>query len=216
MGGADEFTGFGREMPDFFAGLAANNSRDWWQEHREVYDRAIAEPLHALVAELEPRFGEAKVFRPYRDLRFTPDKRPLQEHASAGFGMRDGIGYYLQVDARRLLLAGGMWQPTRTQLGRFRELQDDARATRGLDALIERLEGNGLDLTDADAVKTAPRGWSAEHPRIDLLRRTKLTAMTSVRNPSWLFGPTAVDRITGILESIRPWNDWLAKNLPAS
>ncbi len=210
------FTGFGRELPGLYEGLAADNSRDYWQRHREVYESAVAGPMQALAAELEPEFGDAKVFRPYRDLRFTPDKRPLQEHASAGFGMRAGVGYYLQVDATHLLLAAGMWDPTPTQLRRFRELQDDGRVTRGLDAVVERMSSADIDLGDGDPVKTAPRGWSAEHPRIHLLRRRRLTAMRRLRLPSWLYGPAAVDRISEVYAAMRPWNAWLADHLPAN
>ncbi|MGL4240311.1 MAG: DUF2461 family protein, partial [Beijerinckiaceae bacterium] len=137
------------------------------------------------------------------------------EHASAGFGMRAGVGYYLQVDATHLLLAAGMWDPTAAQLRRFRELQNDGRVTRGLDAVIERMSDTGVDLDRGDPVATAPRGWSAEHPRIELLRRRRLTVSRRTKLPSWIYGPGALERIAETYDAMRPWNEWLAAHLPA-
>ena len=83
---ARTFEGFGERALDFYEGLAADNSRTYWKAHEDVYREHVAEPLKALAAELTPEFGEPKIFRPFRDLRFSPDKRPYAEHASLSVG----------------------------------------------------------------------------------------------------------------------------------
>lgn len=60
----------------FYEELEENNNREWWLEHKSAYDAGVREPLTALLAELEPEFGPAKVFRPNRDVRFSQDKSP--------------------------------------------------------------------------------------------------------------------------------------------
>src|SRR4051794_32035587 len=89
---APSFDGFGDRVLDFFEGLTADNSRTYWKAHEDVYREHVAKPLAALAAELAPEFGEPKIFRPYRDVRFSPDKRPYQEHASLSVGRDDGGG----------------------------------------------------------------------------------------------------------------------------
>src|SRR3954469_1653644 len=139
---ATTFEGFGERALDFYEGLAADNSRTYWKAHEDVYREHVAEPLKALAAELAPEFGEPKVFRPHRDLRFAADKRPYQEHASFAVSRDAGGGLYVALSADGLLLAGGYYQPARDQIERFRQLQDDPDVTADLDveltALVER------------------------------------------------------------------------------
>src|SRR3954470_24564204 len=92
---ATTFEGFGERVLDFYEGLAADNSRTYWKAHEAVYREHVAEPLAALAAELTPEFGAPKIFRPYRDLRFSSDKRPYAEHASLAVAREDGGGLYL-------------------------------------------------------------------------------------------------------------------------
>src|SRR4051794_41922016 len=89
---ARTFEGFGDRALDFYEGLAADNSRTYWKAHEDVYREHVAEPLQALATELTPEFGEPKIFRPHRDLRFSADKRPYTEHASLGVSHDDGGG----------------------------------------------------------------------------------------------------------------------------
>src|SRR5262249_28106417 len=79
---APPFAGFPREARDWFRGITATNSRDWFQANRPTYDRCVRQPLESLLAELE-RYGEGKVFRPNRDTRFAKDKSPYKTNAAA-------------------------------------------------------------------------------------------------------------------------------------
>src|ERR1700709_2764556 len=77
------FAGFPEEMLTFYEGLEADNSKPYWSDHREQYEVAVATPMRALLDDLGPEFGEAKFFRPYRDVRFSKDKTPYKTHAGA-------------------------------------------------------------------------------------------------------------------------------------
>jgi uncharacterized protein (DUF2461 family) len=70
------FRGWPAEALEFFDGLAADNSRAYWTAHRDTYEQAVNGPMEELLAELAPEFGGPKLFRPNRDVRFSPDKSP--------------------------------------------------------------------------------------------------------------------------------------------
>src|SRR6266536_95846 len=96
------FAGWPPEALAWFEGLEADNTRAWFQANRAAYERSVRAPLEALVAELQPSFGEVKVFRPNRDVRFSADKSPYKTQASAVVG-----GYYVQLSANGLLAGAG-------------------------------------------------------------------------------------------------------------
>ena len=83
----------------FYEELQDNNNRQWWQEHKAGYQSLVKEPLASLLAELEPRYGPAKFFRPNRDIRFSEDKSPYKTAQGAVASVQEGVGYYLQISA---------------------------------------------------------------------------------------------------------------------
>ena len=209
------FDGFGPHLLEFYDGLQVDNSKAYWLAHKARFDAEIAEPLHALAEELAPRFGEAKVFRPYRDVRFSADKTPYKEHASLGFFGGEG-GLYFQISPEGMLLAGGMYDPARDQLERFRDLQDDPKAVTSLDALLPQLADAGFPLGEGAPLKTAPRGRSVDHPRIDLIRRTMLTVSHTFDPEPWFFDRELLDRVEAGFATIGRWNSWLAQHVGPS
>ncbi len=105
------FEGFPEEALLFYQGLEADNTKAYWTDHRAVYDRAVKAPLEGLLADLAPEFGTAKVFRPYRDVRFSKDKTPYKTHAAA---VVEGDGsLYVQLGADGLYVGGGYWHTPR-------------------------------------------------------------------------------------------------------
>jgi uncharacterized protein (TIGR02453 family) len=207
------FEGFGERALDFYEGLAADNSRTYWQANQDVYREHVAEPLRALAAELTVEFGEPKIFRPYRDLRFSADKRPYQEHASMTVVRDDGGGLYLALSADGLLLAGGYYQPSRDQLECFRRLQDDPDVAADLDAELRALAERGYPLGGEDMLKSAPRGWPRDHPRIDLLRRTRLIVGARHEPAEWLHSRACLDVVRDGWRVVDTWNAWLHANV---
>jgi uncharacterized protein (DUF2461 family) len=74
---ATAFTGFPVAALDFYDDLELDNTKSFWAAHKEVYESAVRAPMTALVTALEDEFGKAKVFRPYRDVRFAKDESPV-------------------------------------------------------------------------------------------------------------------------------------------
>ena len=77
------FSGWPEEAVDFYDGLEEDNSRTYWLDHKPIYDQAVKAPMEALLAELADEFGEGKIFRPYKDVRFSKDKTPYKDHQGA-------------------------------------------------------------------------------------------------------------------------------------
>ncbi len=80
------FSGFADEAFTFYEGLLADNSKPYWTSHKEIYERHVRAPLTELCAELEEEFGAVKLFRPYRDVRFSKDKTPYKTHQGGHTG----------------------------------------------------------------------------------------------------------------------------------
>jgi uncharacterized protein (TIGR02453 family) len=210
------FEGFGERALDFYEGLAADNSRTYWQANRDVYEEHVAGPLRALAQALTGEFGPPKIFRPNRDLRFAADKRPYQEFASMLTQGEGGAGLYLSLGADGLLLAGGYYQPARDQLERFRRLQDAPVVAADLDAQLAELEAAGYAMGPGDLLKSAPRGCRRDHPRIELLRRTRLTVSRHLEPGQWLHTGECLAVVTRGWRTVDGWNGWLAAHVGPS
>jgi len=176
------FEGFPPAAFTFYAELEEDdhNERAWFDEHRHVYEHAVRRPMEALLACADADgFGDGKVFRPNRDVRFSRDKRPYKTHCGAVISFRDGSGrasYYAQLDATGLRAGCGYWELSRDQLDRLRRAVDHDRHGSELDAIVAQLRATGAEVLGS-TLKRAPRGYPLEHPRIALLRHTRLAAM---------------------------------------
>jgi uncharacterized protein (TIGR02453 family) len=195
------FTGFGEGAVEFYDGLIADNSKAYWTDQRAVYEADVRAPMQALLADLEPEFGPGKIFRPYRDVRFSRDKTPYKTHCGATAGP-----FYVQVGADGLLVAGGYYQMASDQVARFRTAVDDERRGSDLEKRLAALEG----LTVAgDTLKTRPRGYDPDHPRIDLLRHKGLYAWRAWEPDDVLHEPGTLDRVAATWRMLRPLTEWL-------
>ena len=209
-----QFTGFGPRALDFLAELEANNSREWWHANRRWYDDDVREPLELLLADLADEFGEAKVFRPNRDTRFSKDKTPYKTWAAAVV-WRDGGSLYVSLSREALFVAGGGYRLARDQLVRFREAIDDDRRGGDLEKILADLRRRRAEI-GGEQLKTAPRGWSVDHPRISLLRRDGITAGWNHRPGPWLHTKKVRDKVAQGWRAVTPLNTWLAKHVGPS
>lgn len=198
------FQGWPEEALDFYEGLEADNSKVYWTAHKAVYESAVLAPMTELLAELAPEFGPGKIFRPYRDVRFSKDKSPYK----TAMGATAGAGY-IHLSAAGLAAGSGMWMMAPDQLSRYREAVAGQDTGTGLAKLIGEIEGHGIEVHGHDRLKSAPRGFPADHPRADLLRNKGLTAWQEFRAGPWLGTAQAGDRIAGFLRAARPLSDWL-------
>jgi uncharacterized protein (TIGR02453 family) len=205
------FAGLPAEAFDFYEALAANNTRPWWQEHRGEYEQHVRGPLAELLAELEPEFGPGHLFRPYRDARFSKDKSPIKDHQGAFVGLEDAVGYYVQVSAAGLMVAGGWYAPQGQQIARFREAIEAGHAT-SVRAMLAALERTGWEV-DGRPLKTRPRGVDADHPDLDLLRFRALTAARHYPVEPWMGTRRALTTVRSGWRAIRPITEWLADHV---
>ncbi len=211
-----KFTGFGEHAIDFYDGLVADNSKAYWSDNRHVYEADVREPMRALLDDLAAEFGDlgsAKIFRPYRDVRFAKDKTPYKTHCGGVIETgRGGGAYYVQLGPDGLLVAGGSFHCAPDQLRRLREsVADDLRGTT-LSEILAKLVRQGWDIR-GEMLKTAPRGYTADHPRIELLRYKSLYAATSYEPDDALHTPEAADRVRIRWRQVRAFNEWAADHV---
>ncbi|MGI9197675.1 MAG: DUF2461 domain-containing protein [Candidatus Nanopelagicales bacterium] len=195
------FAGFPADAFAFYDQLATHNSRAWWEKHRTTYDDSVKAPMVALLEALEPEFGAWKIYRPYRDTRFSKDKTPLKDHQGAVVMIEDAVGFYVQLSASGVLVGGGLYAPAPAQLARVRAAIDSpavATLEKQLAALRRSRPGWAIDMAP---LKTRPKGVPADHPRLDLLRLTRLVFTRSYDDP-------ATVESTRMLQTVR--RDWRA------
>ncbi|MDP9997913.1 uncharacterized protein (TIGR02453 family) [Pseudarthrobacter sulfonivorans] len=129
---------------EFYAELEHNNNREWWLEHKDSYNTLVRDPVTALLAELEPRFGPGRIFRPNRDIRFSQDKSPYKTAQGAFASAQEGVGYYLQISADGLLVGGGYHSHTPAQLARFRNSVDASGTGESLRHIVDSVTAAGF------------------------------------------------------------------------
>ena len=163
----------------FYRDLELNNTREWWLANKPRYDEHVRGPLEEVTEALQPEFGDAKLFRPHRDVRFSADKSPYKTHQGAYIATGPACGYYVEVNAREATAGGGFYAADADALTRFREAVADDEAGARLAAIVAELREEGW-VVGGDQLKTAPRGHSKDHPRIDLLRHKSLHVMRQI------------------------------------
>lgn len=207
------FTGFPEDSLEFYEGLEADNSKAYWQDHKATYEKAVRDPMMALLAALEPEFGSSKFFRPYRDVRFAKDKSPYKTAAGAVVHGDHGSGVlYVQLSARGLLCASGYYETTSSQVERLRKAVADDRSGPALVAIVDELRRQGYTI-EGEKLKTRPRGYDADHPRIELLRHRTLTAWREFPPEPWLHSPECLDRVRATWRDYQPLNEWLRRHV---
>ncbi|GAA2155671.1 uncharacterized protein (TIGR02453 family) [Humibacillus xanthopallidus] len=209
------FAGFPPSALAFYAGLEADNSRDHWQQHRSTYENDVREPMLALLDGLEDEFGEARLFRPNRDVRFSADKSPYKTHQGALVGVGTSLGYYVQLSADGLRAGGGFRVTSPAQTARFRAAVDAPSTGLELEGLLTALRGRGFELL-GEAVRTTPRGYAADHPRIETLRHKELMVVRDFGTPAWLHTGQALTRVRDTWRGVRPLVEWLGAHVGTS
>lgn len=194
---------------DFYEDLEADNSKAFWTAHKQVYDESVRAPIQALMEALGPEFGTAKLFRPYRDIRFAKDKTPYKTHQGAWF---TESSLYMHISAAGLFVAGGYWEMSSAQVDRLRRAVADDRTGTGLVRTIDTARKKGLQVGGQEITRV-PAGYPKDHPRADLLRLKSLTASRDVGCPAWLSTPKAKTEIAKLWRSIVPVVAWLDTNV---
>ena len=198
------FHGWPAAALDFYDGLEEDNSKAYWTAHKAIYEEAVLGPMADLTDELAERFGPVKIFRPNRDIRFSADKSPYKTAIGAVIGSG-----YVQFSANGLAAGNGMYQLASDQLDRYRKAVAEDVTGHELERIIAGLTGDDIAVTGRDVLKTAPRGYSTEHPRVELLRYKGLVAWKEWGVQPWLSTSAASEMVETFLTATQPLADWL-------
>ncbi|GAB7002681.1 DUF2461 domain-containing protein [Nocardioides sp. AN3] len=206
------FEGFPVAALDFYDDLEVDNTKSFWEAHKQVYAESVLAPFKALTAALEPEFGAAKIFRPYRDVRFSKDKTPYKTHQGAFVGVAEATGYYLDLSPRGVRLGGGFYHAPSDRLAAFRAAVVHDRFGPELEGLLAELRADGFDI-GGDTLKTTPRGFDADHPRIELLRHKSLTVGRSLGFEPVIHTAELADVVRDGWRGMRPLVEWCRERL---
>lgn len=203
------FQGWPIEAIEFFERLEDDNTKVFWTEHKLVYDDCVKAPMEELLAELQKRFGDGKIFRPHRDVRFSKDKTPYKTNIAATMEK----GGYISLSADGFGVGTGYYMMAKDQLAKFRAAIDDDATGRALERTIAKLTKAGIDVNAHDTLKTAPRGYDKDHPRIELLRMKGCIAWQQWDIGGWLDTAEPKERIIAFLKATKPLVAWLDTNV---
>jgi uncharacterized protein (TIGR02453 family) len=206
------FAGWPVEAIEFYEGLEADNSKTYWQTHKATYESAVRGPMETLLAELAPEFGEGRIFRPYRDVRFSADKSPYK----TAMGATLAGGGYIQLSSSGLGTGCGMYVMAPDQLERYRAAVDDDKSGAQLTKLVTKLAKSAIEVSAHESLKRAPKGYPNDHPRLQLLCQKGLIAWKHWDVGAWLGTAQAKKRVVEFLRAARPLNEWLAVNVGPS
>ncbi|RBY76133.1 TIGR02453 family protein [Blastococcus sp. TF02-09] len=211
------FTGFPDEGLVFYEGLEADNTKTFWTAHRDEYESFVRAPVLALLEELAGEFGTAKVFRPYRDVRFSHDKTPYKTHQGAVVTPegRGAGAWYVQISADGLMVSGGSWRLESDQVARYRRAVADPVQGVRLEREVERLQAAGWEI-EGERLVRVPAGHSADDERIELLKHKALHATRRWIPEDWLHTREVLDRVRTAWRDLAPLNSWLADNVGAT
>jgi len=189
------FDGFPKDFFAFFRELKAHNQRPWFEANKQRFRDSVQAPMSAFIADMAPRLKKVSknfvadpkpnggsMFRIYRDVRFSKDKRPYKEHAACHFRHAAGKdvhapGFYMHFGAGEVHFGGGMYMPDALALGRIRDaiVQKPAawKAVKANKAFVKAFGELGGD----DVLTRAPRGYDPDHPLIEDIKRKSFFAM---------------------------------------
>ena len=209
--------GFSTRATTFFEDLEEDNSKEFWTANKMVFEIEVKEPMAALVESLPDRYQPFKVFRMNRDIRFSADKSPYKTQHGAAHETA-GTVYYVHLDSTGLLAACGAYMMAPDQLERYREavVRDDTGVE--LEAILDELTKRGLEVGHgmSEPLKTAPRGYPRDHPRVDLLRQKAVSAHRRLTGAGLRNGTTVRDFVVETFESCGRMNDWIGANVGES
>lgn len=188
------FSGFPVEAIEFYEQLEADNSKAFWLENKHRFVEHVKTPMTELTEALDD-FGPFHMFRPNNDLRFAKNKPPYKI-AQGAFGESEGgAGHYVQFSARGLMAGAGYYGMAKDQLRRFRDAVVADATGEEIAGLVTDARRRGYEIGSIGELKTAPRGYDRDHPRIELIRRKGLMLSKDFGAPKWLHSQQAVRRI---------------------
>lgn len=202
------FSGIPHEALVFYEQLEADNTKTFWEANRQRFKDVVRGPVDELADELG-EYGDFHRFRPHNDLRFSKNKPPYKTHQGAYTESEGGAGFYFHLSAQGLMCGTGYYSMAKDQLERFRAAVDADNTGTEIATIINGLERRRLSIGAISELKTAPRGYPKDHPRIELIRRKGLMMSKDFGAPKWLHTKQVAAKIRGVWEAGSEMNAWL-------
>lgn len=208
---------FQKSSFEYLKDLKKNNNRDWFATTKPVFKEAQdnAKAFHAAIREhleTHDEIDRYKLYRIYRDVRFSKDKTPYQPHFAASFSRKGKHlrgGYYLRIRPGESFLAGGFWEPNKEDLYRVRkEFEIDTQEIRAILSEEKFTEHFG-GVFEAHELKTAPRGFDKNHKDIDLIRKKGFVAVRNFTDRQVL-SPNFLQEVNASFVALRPFFDYMS------
>ena len=208
-----------KEVLQFLTQLKKNNNREWFTSHKGAF-KALESEVKEFYKELQGQMNthdtieKLKMFRIYRDVRFSHDKTPYQSHLAGSFtraGAKLRGGYYLKIKPQETFIATGFWGPEKNDLLRIRkEFEQEAQEFRKvIDApALKNIWGD----LQGEEVKTAPKGFDKEHPDIDLIKKKQFIFVRNFSDKEVL-DPNFINEVDASFKAIRPYFDIMSEIL---
>lgn len=219
------YTGFADADAKFFRALAKNQSREWFQAHKTEFEEGWNTPMKRVLAEVRAKVDAAfphaelddpKVFRIFRDVRFSKDKAPYKTHVGGTISVkRTGkltevpIALYVHVGLPSSFAAAGHYMMDGPALDRFRKAVADEARGKELVKILRGLEKKGFSVDAREGYKRVPKGYDPEHPRAELLKRKGLTVSLPDLPKGILASPKLVPWLAGHCKTAAPLVEWL-------
>lgn len=221
----DTFKGFSSETLDFYRRLRDNNSREWLEENRDIYNRHVLEPSRSFVVALgekleplapgihaEPRINRS-LFKIHRDVRFSRDKSPLKDHLAfyfwSGSGPRMEMpGFYFHIEPERIMFASGLYSLTKDQLKVYRDSVVDEMHGAALEKILKKIAASEKLTTGTLHYKKTPRGYDSEHPRNELLRCRGIHCAAELSPGDFLYTDELLDVCVAQYRPMLPLYQW--------
>lgn len=203
------FRGWPASVLDFYEGLEADNSRDYWLAHKQTYDDDVKAPFLEFGALVAKEFGSMRLFRPNRDIRFSKDKSPYKTQAAAATEGPKGTTYYVSISSEGMYVGSGYYHYASDQLERYRTAVAANRTGPRLAAEVAALRKKKYEVIAHDSLKRVPRGYDAEHPRAELLKQKGFATGRQFAPAKWMHTAAAADRIREVWRAAATVNRWL-------
>jgi len=210
---------FTRETVQFLTDLKANNERQWFAAHKPIYDEIVKPQAETfcdlMAAELEAMTKvphRSKLFRIYRDVRFSKDKTPYNAHVHISFFPEGRRGFwFFGLDPERLVVGAGAMDFDKASLTDYRAAVAGDNGKK-IAATVAKLLKAGYRMHDPE-LKKVPREYDADHPRGDLLRRKGLAMWKDIGTAKAATRKDMIGYSRDSFKALKPVNDWLAEQL---
>ena len=195
--------------------LEADNTKSFWETNRDTYKTVVKGPVTDLCDSFDG-FGSFHLFRPHNDLRFSKNKPPYKTHQGAFCESVGGSGWYFHLSRTGIYVGSGFHTMASDQLQRYREAVADSKQGPKLAKVVDTLRAAKVDVSSFEQLKTAPRGWPKDHPRIDLLQRKGIHAGRDFKVAKWMHTSECRDRLAAVWVETQPLCDWFDKHVGPS